>query len=181
MHLKTFFFGILLFSVNRLNYFRRWWWQRCRWCHFWFCIITFPKDFGLTSWVFSIPSVLDVMVMMIIMMIGRWEPFGNNYWSPDLFPIRKPNFFPVGHPDLFPCLFPFKLLVWHPFKFFRWLNKFFRLICFLGKYFLLNEWNFLLTFQYFCHASTHVSFLSGTQICTLSIKHNILKWKFSWC
>lgn len=114
-----------------------WWWQ-C-WCNLCFWIITLPEDFGLTSGVFSIPSMLR-RVMMIVMMIWRWEPFRDDYRSPNLLPIGKPNFFPVRNPNLlikfiwknsrawgffiaylFPCFFPFELFVGHPFEFFGWL------------------------------------------------------------
>lgn len=76
-----------------------WWWQ-C-WSNLWFWI-TLPEYFGLTSWVFSIPSVMMIVVMMMIMivMIGRWEPFRNDYRTPNFLPIRKPNFFPIRNPNL---------------------------------------------------------------------------------
>lgn len=106
-----------------------WWWQ-C-WCNLCFWIITLPEDFGLTSRVFSIPSMLR-RVMMIVMMIWRWEPFRDDYRSPNLLPIRKPNFFPVRNPNLLKNLYEKN----------RELEDFSSLTCF--------------------HASFHSSFLSGT-------------------
>lgn len=121
----------------------------CRWQHSGRCdcclwIITFPNYFRLTSCVFSVPSdgVFIVMMMMIVMVVGRWEPFGDDDWLPNLFPGRKPNFLPVWHPNVLDVFLPREFLVCNVFQLFAWFPNLFP--CFFPGQFLVRHPNLLL-------------------------------------
>lgn len=70
------------------------WWHCCGCVGHCFWIFTLPNYFRLTSWIFSIPSMLGV-VMMIIVMIWRWEPLGYDDGLPDLLVGWEPNVFVI--------------------------------------------------------------------------------------
>lgn len=95
------------------------WWQCSNWLGHWFWIITFPNYFGLTSCVFTIPTM--IVMVMVVMMVWRWEPFWYYYGFPNFLPSRQPDLLPIWHPNLFEIFFPSQLFVGNEFKFFAWL------------------------------------------------------------
>lgn len=124
-------------------------WLQLRWLWRWgIAIVPFPYHFAsiFGGAVLAIPIPARIVMMMIVMVVGWGEPFGDDNGFPDLLPARHPDFLPAGYPDLLPCLLPFQFVVpdlflgwfpillprflplqfffWHPNLFLSWLPDF---------------------------------------------------------